>query len=316
MQTPVIIAFDFGGTKTAVAVCELDGTQLDTATVLVAPKDGAERNLQRGIDHARALVARCADSRPVAAVGACTFGIPLPTGIGLAPAVEGWSDLSLERELRNAFPDAEISVGNDVKAAATAEFAFGYLADCDPGIYLNLGTGLAAAVVIGGVVLNGHHGASGEIGYNLRTRDDVDRPVGRAILEEFVSGIALSARGESVCGRPVSAADVFAAVPTDPRMAGLVGDFVGELAFHLVNLTNAVDPQRIVVGGGMTAAWPLLHPALRTALDRAVPYPPELVRSAFPDCAPLIGAIALGTRAAAARRHTEVLSCNHTGFVD
>ena len=109
---------------------------------------------------------------------------------------------------------------------------------------------------------------------------------------------------ESVCERPVSAADVFAAVPTDPRMASLVVDFVGELAFHLVNLTNAVDPQRIVVGGGMTAAWPLVHPALRTALDRAVPYPPELVRSASPDCAPLIGAIALGARAAASRRRS------------
>jgi glucokinase len=306
MQSPVIIAFDFGGTKIAVAVCELDGTQLDAATILVVRKDGAERNLQRGIDHARSLLAGCAPGRPVAAVGACTFGIPSSTGIGLATAIAGWSDLALARELQDAFPQAEISVGNDVKAAAAAEFAFGSLANCDPGIYLNLGTGLAAAVVVGGVVLDGYHGASGEIGYNLRSRDDVDRPAGRAILEEFVSGTAMSTRGEAICGRPVSAADVFAKAATDPRMASLVVDFVGELAFHLVNLTNAVDPQRIVVGGGMTAAWPLVHPALRTALDRAVPYPPELVRSASPDCAPLIGAIALGAGAAASRRRSHV----------
>jgi glucokinase len=315
MQSPVIIAFDFGGTKTAVAVCELDGTQLGDVTVLVARKDGAERNLQRAIDHARSLLSRCAAGRPVAAVGACTFGIPLPTGIGLATAIEGWSGLALARELQDAFPEAEISVGNDVKAAAAAELAFGSLANCDPGIYLNLGTGLAVAVVVGGVVLDGYHGASGEIGYNLRSPDDVDRPAGRAILEEFVSGIALSTRGEAICERPMSAADVFAKAATDTRMASLVVDFVGELAFHLVNLTNAVDPQRIVVGGGMTAAWPLIHPALRTALDRAVPYPPELVRSAFPDCAPLIGAIALGGRAAS-RRRAHVLSGNEPRFVD
>ena len=112
------------------------------------------------------------------------------------PPSTGWSDLALGEELQDAFPHAEISVGNDVKAAATAEFAFGHLANCDPGIYLNLGTGLAAAVVVGGVVLNGYHGASGEIGYNLRSRDDVDRPAGRAILEDFVSGTAMSTRGE------------------------------------------------------------------------------------------------------------------------
>lgn len=315
MQTPVIIAVDFGGTKTAVAVCELDGTQLDTATAPVAKRGGARRNLRCGIDLARSLLARCAPGRPVAAVGACTFGVPLPTEIKLAPAVDGWSDLALASELQDAFPGVEISVGNDVKAAATAEFAFGHLAYCDPGIYLNLGTGLAAAVVVGGTVVNGYHGASGEIGYNLRSRADVDRPAGRAILEEFVSGNAVSARGESVCGRPVSAADVFAAAAIDPRMADIVTDFVGELAFHLVNLTNAVDPQRIVVGGGMTASWALLLPALRTALDGAVPCPPELVRSAFPDRAPLIGAIALGAAAAAARQG-DVLSCQRTGFVD
>lgn len=316
MQPPVIIALDFGGTKIAVAVCEPDGEQLDEATVLVTRNDGAERNLRRGIDHARSLHARCAPGRPVAAVGACTFGIPMPTQIGLATAIEGWSELSLERELQDAFPDAVISVVNDVKAAATAEFAFGNLAGCDPGIYLNLGTGLAAAVVIGGAVLNGYNGASGEIGYNLRSREDVEYFTGRPILEEFVSGIAMSNRGESICGRAVTAVEVFAADPTDHRMADLVDDVVGELAFHLVNLANAVDPQRIVVGGGMTAHWPRLHPALRTALDTAVPYPPELVPSAFPDRAPLLGAIALGTRAATSPCLARVTSSNPSRLDD
>jgi glucokinase len=314
-QSPVVLAFDFGGTKTAVAVCEVDGTQLVTATTMVARDDGAEQNLRRAFDTAHALLTKYAPNRDVVAVGACTFGVPLPTEIRLAPAITGWSTLSLEAELGAEFPDAETAVGNDVKAAAAAEYEFGRLAGCDPGIYLNLGTGLAVALVIGGVVLNGYHGASGEVGYNLRSREDVDRPAGRAVLEEFVSGTAMSTRGEAICGRPVSAADVFAKAATDPRMASLVVDFVGELAFHLVNLTNAVDPQRIVVGGGMTAAWPLVHPALRNALDRAVPYPPELVRSAFPDRAPLIGAIALGGNAAS-RRRAHVLSWNEPRFVD
>ncbi|MGY4711415.1 ROK family protein [Mycolicibacterium sp. CBM1] len=298
MPAPVIVAFDFGGTKTGVAVCEPDGTQLDTAAVPVSASAGAQHNLHGAIERVRAMLAASARGRPIAGVGAATFGIPMSTGIALATAVDGWAELALESELRVAFPDATVSVANDVKAAAAAEVTFGRLAGCDPGIYLNLGTGLAAAIVVDGTVLNGRHGASGEIGYNLRSREAIDRPDDRTILEDFVSGGALSRRGEVLFGRPVSAAEVLSVAATDHRIRYLVDDFVGELAFHLVNLANAVDPQRIVFGGGMTAAWQLLHPALRAALDAAVPYPPELVQAAFPDTAALIGAIALGTRAA------------------
>lgn len=300
MPTPVIVAFDFGGTKTGVAVCELDGTQVDNDAIPVSRNSDAQHNLGRAIDRAQAMLTRSAPDRPVAAVGACTFGIPTATGIDLATAVDGWSDLALESELRVAFAGSAVSVSNDVKAAAEAELVFGRLAGFDPGIYVNLGTGLAAAIVVGGRVLTGYHGAAGEIGYNLRSRVAVEQPTGRAILEDFVSGGALERRAEALFERPVTAAEVFTAAATDIRVADLVSDFAGELAFHLINLTNAVDPQRIVFGGGMTAAWQLLHPTLRTALDAAVPYPPELVLAAFPNTAPLIGAIALGTKAATA----------------
>ena len=65
-----------------------------------------------------------------------------------------------------------------------------------------------------------------------------------------------------------------------------------------MNLTIAVDPERIAVGGGMVRSWAALHGPLRRALDAAVPYPPELVRAAFPFDAPLLGALALGLEAA------------------
>ena len=64
-------------------------------------------------------------------------------------------------------------VATDVKAAATAEARWGALAGYDPAIYLNLGTGLGAAIVVDGRVVKGAHGASGEIGYNLVDAGDV-----------------------------------------------------------------------------------------------------------------------------------------------
>ena len=55
-----------------------------------------------------------------------------------------------------------------------------------------------------------------------------------------------------------------------------------ELSFHLVNLAIALDPERIVVGGGLVRAWARLRPRLAAALASAVPYPPELAVAAHP----------------------------------
>ena len=220
-------------------------------------------------------------------------------GIALASAIPGWEELALARELRHAFGDTEIRLATDVKAAARAEAEWGALAGYDPGIYLNLGTGLAVAIVAGGMVLTGRNGAAGEIGYNLRALDDIGLTLTERVpLEEIVSGRALMHAARSVMPDVTGAVDVFARAADDRRMAGLVRDFVAELAYHLVNLAIAVDPARIVVGGGIVRAWDQLEDGLRRALDAAVPYPPELVLAAFPFDAPLMGALALGTAAA------------------
>ena len=80
-------------------------------------------------------------------------------------------------------------MATDAKAAAQAEVRWGSLAGFDPAIYLNLGTGLAAAIVAGGQVLAGSQGAAGEIGYSLREPADVGRADGLRIpLEDMVSG--------------------------------------------------------------------------------------------------------------------------------
>jgi glucokinase len=299
MHLPVVLALDFGGSKIAAAVAELTGARLGSTTVDTVVEHGAHANLQRGIGAARVLLETTAAGRPLVAVGASTFGIPTDDGILLAPTIPGWGDLILGRELRRAFAGAEIRLATDVKAAAQAEAEWGALAGCDPGIYLNLGTGLAAAIVANGSVLTGRHGAAGEIGYNLRGLPDVGlAPADRVPLEESVSGKALMREASRILPDADGATAVFARAAADPRIARLIGAFVTELAFHVVNLAIAVDPVRIAVGGGMVRSWDRLHGGLRAALDAAVPFPPDLVPAEFPFDAPLMGALALGTAAA------------------
>jgi glucokinase len=320
MPPTVVLGIDFGGTKVALAVGDLDGNRLGAITIPAAAR-GAAAVLAATIDAGRRLLARVAPGSALAGLGVSTFGIPGPAGVALAPAIDGWADLPLGPELGAAFDGVPVRLVTDVKAAAQVEAGRGALAGCDPAIYLNLGTGLAVAIVAGGSVIAGSHGASGEIGYNLRGPGDVGLGLdGRTPLEETVSGGALlAAAARVVAKRPgfsapsggpgagsgtapgITAAAFFDAVTRDAALAGVLDEFLTELCFHLVNLAIAVDPQRIAVGGGLVRSWELIGPRLRAALDAAVPYPPDLVIAAFPYDAPLIGALAHGVAAARER---------------
>lgn len=300
-DSPVVLGLDFGGTKIAMAVCEPDGELRASTTVSSGGELGARASFERGIAAARELLATVAPGREVAAVGVSTFGIPFDDRVELAPTIDGWGDLPIGHEVRRAFPGAVVRVATDAKAAAQAEVRWGALADCDPAIYLNLGTGLSTAIVVGGKVLNGSNGAAGEIGYNLRAAADVGVPLAaRTMLEDMISGQALARRaaGHTEHGGPMEAAAVFEAGPADPGLDSLLTDFVTELAFHLVNLAIAINPVRIAVGGGMVRSWDRLRPGLQDALTAGVPFPPELVVARFPSDAPLVGAVGLAVDAA------------------
>lgn len=293
MSGPVVAGLDFGGSKIAVAVARLSAAPLATATIGVRPDESAEQTFGRGVDAVRSLLADVDAAATPAAVGACSIGIPRRGGVDLAPNLSGWEQFPFGARVQAAFPGVEVRIGNDVKAAAEAELADGALAGCDTGMYVNLGTGLAAALVISGRVVAGAHGAAGEIGYNRR---DPFAAADETRLEDVVSGKALAAASALALGLPDVAA-LFDRAHTDPRAQRVCAQFLDELAYHLVNLTIAVDPARVVVGGGLVRLWEQLRPPLAEALEAAVPFPPELVRGAYPFDAPLRGALAMASDA-------------------
>src|SRR5438045_1639138 len=93
-----------------------------------------------------------------------------------------------------------IDFGGTKIAAGTASPG-GELRDADPGLFVSLGTGIAAGIVIDGRVLEGAHGAAGEIGYSLRRpTDDATFAQGHAPLEEFVGGRAIGERAGRLVG--------------------------------------------------------------------------------------------------------------------
>jgi glucokinase len=291
-QTPGhVLGIDFGGTKIALATATTTGERLRATRIETRAADGADEVMRRTL----AAAHRLTEATPgrLLAAGISTFGVVRDGRVHLAPNVPGWEDLPLPAILRDGLGVSALNVDNDVNAAATAELDWGVLTDTDVGLYINLGTGTGAALIVGGRVIPGVHGAAGEIGYLLREPGEPGYAHGHAPLEEYTSGSGLAARGTTLLRRSVTAVDL-AASRHQPAVASLLDDAAATIGMTVANLATFLDPERVVVGGGMATAF---LPAIEGAVRRAVPFPPPVVAGRFIDDAPLIGAIALAVGA-------------------
>ena len=291
-----VVALDFGGTKIALATAGLDGTILERRQLRTEAEQGAPQAVRRALAEAGALIeatARRCGGRCVGA-GAVSPGIVRRDRIDLVPTLPGWERLPIVDLLREGLGLDHVAVANDVKAAGEAEARWGSLRGADPALYVSIGTGVAAALIVAGRVVTGAHGAAGEVGYSLRgVGDETGAADGRAPLEEFVGGGAIGRRASRLLGGELSAEQVFGLAATDLRLRFLLDETLAELAVHVANWAVLVDPERIAVGGGLMGSGEVILAALRRRLDLAVPFPPELVPAEFLQDAALRGAIAL-----------------------
>jgi glucokinase len=199
---------------------------------------------------------------------------------------------------------------NDVKAATLAEMTWGALRGIAHGVYLNLGTGIAAGIVVGGEILEGAHGAAGEIGYMLtdrevlrRTEPATTRPEDvLAPLEELVGGRAVPVRTGQALGMSLTMAQLTERSIHDDKAAALLEDILSELALWTVNVAIVVDPERLVIGGGFLRSPSDLCSRVRKAFDQAAVFCPQVEPAHFGADSALVGAGALALRAEAAHR--------------
>lgn len=300
MSDGYVLAVDFGGTKASLAAVDATGRVLASERLPIHAERGAEQAVTRTLEAARDLIAGVGAARLLAS-GVASPGIVLRDQVLLAPNVPGWSRLRLQDTFEGAL-GVPAMCATDVKAATLAEARWGHLRDVRTGLHVNLGTGLAVGVIVGGDVLTGAHGAAGEIGYNLLVASGAPDPhAGHAPLEERVGGGAIGARGREFGGSG-DAASVFALARTDPAARAFLDDTLAELAVHVANAAILVDPARITVGGGMVESADVVLPALKAVLDGAVPFPPELLPARFAQDGPLVGAAALAWDAVIAGR--------------
>lgn len=294
-----VLALDIGGTKIASAIGSANGELRLCHAVPTGAERGAERVLQSAVSLARQVLDEQRETGgEVQAIGVSTMGLTRSDHVELAPNVPGWAELAIPSAIKEAFPSLPMAVGNDVKLAALAELTWGSLAGVGCGVYVNLGTGLAATLILDGHIVEGAHGAAGEIGYWLNDGSSMPRMAadGAGPTEDALGGRGVARRASEVFGRPVEVVELVALADSDPRARALVQQLWEDIAVLVANLAIVWDPEVIALGGGFVRSDRFPVDAVARVVTRATPYPPTVVRACFTGDASLHGAVAVALR--------------------
>jgi predicted NBD/HSP70 family sugar kinase len=166
----------------------------------------------------------------------------------------------------------------------------------DDFVFLSVGTGMGAGIVLRGELHTGRHGFAGEIDFALDALDeDVDpsAPQVAEIAARVTQGAETSLRA------PFEARAVFDAARQGDEAAQLVVDEIARrIALHLAPVAAVVDVELVVLGGGIGSNGDLLLEPVRELLARWLPFPPHVEVSTVGEAAVLAGALAVGVRAA------------------
>jgi glucokinase len=322
MQDKWIIGVDIGGTKVAAGLLDHTGAIVAQSRIPMVATDAA-RGLAAVSAAIEELRSRSGNSFQPHAIGICAPGPLNPrTGIIINPPnLPGWHNFPLAAEMRKLYPAAQVKIDNDANAAALAEAKWGAGRDYRNVFYATIGTGIGTGFVIDGKVFHGRTGLATEGGH---VGVDINGPQcacgKRGCIETLAAGPAIARRAraklaaqtagstdakksvllEMAGGKPdaVTSEMVAKGYSTgDPLAKEVMQETLDLLAYWLGNIIDLLEPDVIVIGGGVSS---MLGPFLEEIRGRWVgaclsPYPHEtpLVLAHYKEDAGIAGAAAL-----------------------
>lgn len=307
-------AFDIGGTKTIVALAGEDGTLIDKRQFPTDTRD-CFAHLDFCCDTFSAMLAEHGY-----AVGQIKgLGVNLPglvdraRGVLIKAVYAGWHNVPVGPYLQDKLGISRVICENDVNSCAMGELRFGLGREYKSFGWMTVSTGVGGAVVCDGKLIRGARGNAGEFGH-LKVEYERPRlcPCGElGCLEAQGSGTALNALiAEQAANDPAFAAAFGKNVKPDaPACAALaregnqtakeiferLGRYLGRGIAHYVNI---LDPEAVIIGGGVSASLDLLLPGIRAAMANNAFSPMqdvEILPTALGYEAALMGAISLAT---------------------
>jgi predicted NBD/HSP70 family sugar kinase len=220
--------------------------------------------------------------------------------VALAHALPGWGRTGLVQAVQEEL-GTKVGFENDVNLAALGEQWLGLGKGVEDFVYLHVGTGVGAGIVLRGELFRGHTGSAGEVGY-LPIGGDPHEPAlrrrGALDTDAGASGVVATARALGMKG-PLSARNVFAAARrADPTALEVVHVEAERIALGIAALVPVLDPELVILGGGIGRNGDLLLEPVTTALREISPFPVRLEVSPLGEEAVVLGAVWMALQAA------------------
>jgi len=290
------LGLDLGGRFLRGAICDLRG---DVRARLDVEIDGAgaSRVLEQIAELRGALVD--ATGLDEALVDGAVVGVPGVVDperrtISLATSVAGLEEATFASELERHL-GLGVRLENDVNLAALGEQWRGVARGVDDFLFLSIGTGMGAGLVLRGELHRGRNGAAGEVDFSFAGLGEEVDPCAGAV-SAYAAQLVGDGRATSLHA-PYETRDIFAAARAgDELAADVVREVARRIALHVVPVAAVTDVSLVVLGGGLGSNGDLLLEPVRALLDRWIPFPPSVAVSSLGEAAVLSGALALALR--------------------
>jgi glucokinase len=279
-----LLGIDIGGTKIAFALFRNSGEIMDKNVITIDGRTGSDVGTLITVTAAGLLNEAEAMSNPVQAIGVSVPGISRQvSGTVWAPNIPGWEDYPLMKEIRSLAPSVPVIIESDRACYISAEVWKGNARGCSNAIFIAVGTGIGAGIIINGEILRGANDIAGATGWMALNRPFDSRYARCGCFEYYASGegIALQAEellketkeygGElkSIMPGKITAHDVFKAWRNGDSIAVMVirqaVEYWGMAAANFVSLFN---PEKIIFGGGVFGPAKEFIPAIMTEAEK------------------------------------------------
>lgn len=283
MTRDLFLGADTGGTGIKFVVTDGQGARLEEGEVPTDPAS-IHVSLER-------LAGAVAAHRPyLRGVGMACAGIinPVRGTLGRSPNLPGWQNSPLGEIISDVFPSLPVTLANDVNGALYGEFRHGAGQGCANLIMIALGTGVGGGVIIDGKLVVGSHCGAGEIGHTMLDPQGPLCACGNpGCLEAYAGSVGLLRRAREAADLP-DAGEAYRRLVQDPgtrlttrHLADLAeaGDPTAREVFAWAgrrlgqavgNLINILDPDRIIIGGGVALAGDLILGPCRETFPQLV----------------------------------------------
>ena len=286
MTSPTLaVGIDLGGTQVRAALIDAQGALLARAATRTDIA-GGPRAVLRQIEGLYAEVGRGVDPAALAGLGVSAPGpLDSETGVVLGiPTLPGWVDIPIVAWLHEALR-VPVTLENDGVAAAIGEWHFGAGRGLSDFVYVTVSTGIGGGVIADGRVLRGRRRLAAHLGHMTTAPEgEVCLCGNRGCWEAQASGTAFGDRARRLAalapdsalhalGAAVDARRVIDAARGGDALAGqLVAHEAELLGIGIVSLLHLFSPQAVVIGGGVSAGFDLLHPGIQAQVQaRAMP---------------------------------------------